>query len=204
MVILSFCLILKVSETQFVIKVHLKALHLKCLCPVSEYGLVTWEPETCSSCKASELMCQIIPSYSANTWNEETCILIRLVPMALVDVSKCGTNGTLCTNTRSYTIISVTSQLNHFFSLFKQSKQKHSGLRYHTSTLHCWTWPQSPRRRISNFPDPASPLVQCWHAAGSQLLLEAVCESQQRQTHPTSPLSPTSTPLRHWYFLCAS
>lgn len=83
---------------------------------------------------------------------------------------------------------------NHFSDISAESffsclQTKHSGLRYHTSTLHCWTWPPSPRRRISNFPDPASPLVQCWHAAGSQLLLEAACESQQRQTHPTRPAS---------------
>lgn len=53
----------------------------------------------------------------------------------------------------------------------------------------------SPQRRISNFPDPASPLVQCWHAAGSQLLLEAACESQQRQTDPPPPppLHPTAS-----------
>lgn len=138
-------------------------------------------------------MCQIVPSFPTKTWNEETCICVSVVPIALGDVSNWGPNFTHCTNTLTDTE-SLQWHLNWIILFpFKQFKQNIQALRHHTS-LHCWTWPPSPQRRISNFPDPASPLVQCWHAAGSQLLLEAACESQQRQTHPTSPLPPTTTP----------
>lgn len=195
MVISRFCLIPELMERQLVTKVHLKALNLTCLCPVIECRHVTLRAW-------NRLLLQNvgIPSFPTKTWNEETYFCVTAFTTAPGDVSKWGTNHT---HSLSHRIISATSQPKHFFPLQK-IQTKHSSLRYHTSTLHCWTWPPSPRRRISNFPDPASPLVQCWHAAGSQLLLEAACESQQRQTHPASPLPPATTAPHHWYFLCAS
>lgn len=119
------------------------------------------------------------------------CTCVRVVPMALVGARKCGTNCTHWKNTHSNRIISVTSQLNHFFVPFKKSNRKHSGLRYHTSTLHCWTWP--PRLLGGG-----SVIFQIqparWYSADTQLAASSSWRRRVKVSKDKLTPPPTSTP----------